>query len=495
MASADQGGPATTENLVPPRASFIAATWCGGGRGGHRALHSPVDGRLLADVPLCDADDLQRALDSAGRGLAAWGGLDPAARSGIIEAAADLLEQRRHAVAEAVTLETGKLLSESVAEVEFTASIMRFFASAAAEERGGVPGPRHVTLRVPIGVVAAFSPWNYPVTVPARKICAALAAGCPVIIKPAEEAPSGATAVVQALHDAGLPEGAVNLVLGEPAQVSQTLIGSDVVRAITFTGSTRVGRHIASLAAHFPKPCSLELGGHAPFLVFDDVDLDTTVARLVGGKLHNNSQSCGCPSRVIVQDGIHDEFVDRLVAAVRQVRVGDPFDAATQLGPVFTEQRLGAMAGFVDDARTHGATVALAGGQLDRPGWYWSPSVLTDVPTTAAIMNEEPFGPVIAVSRFRTDNDAVAEANRLPYGLGAYLETAAPDRLQRLPHLIQAGMVSVNGGGMGDQTTFFGGVRNSGYGSDGGVEAIDFFLQPKLVTWPPSATDAGRTDQ
>lgn len=495
MANADQGGPAVATTPAPPRASFIAATWCAEGRGGNRPLHSPVDGRLLAEVPLCDADDLQRALDSAARGVAAWGGLDPASRSGIIEEAARLLEHRRHPIAEAVTLETGKPLSEAIGEVEFTASILRFFASAAATGRSGIHGPRHVTLRVPVGVAAAFSPWNYPVTVPARKIGAALAAGCPVIIKPAEEAPSGATAVVQALHDAGLPEGAVNLVLGDPAQISETLITSDVVRAISFTGSTRVGRHIASLAARFPKPCSLELGGHAPFLVFDDVDLDATVARLVGGKFHNNSQSCGCPSRVIVQEQIHDDFVARVVAAVREVRVGDPFDPATQLGPVFSRQQLASMAALVDDAGAHGATVALPGGQLDRPGWYWSPSVLTDVPTSAAIMNEEPFGPVIAVSRFATEDDAVAEANRLPFGLGAYLETTSPERIERVPGLIQAGMVAVNGGGMGDETTFFGGVRNSGYGSDGGMEAVDFFLQPKLVTWPPSATGAGRTDQ
>lgn len=478
---------AETNGRTIPRQPFIAGSWDGSGRGGTRRLVSPIDGSQIAELPLCDAEDLNTALAAAESGQAAWAHHTPSHRAQIMDDAARRLLANQEEIARAVTTEVGKTLAEARDEVELTSRIVSFFARRAAmletELKIEDPAVRHVTVREPIGPIAAFSPWNYPVTVPARKIFAALAAGCSVIIKPAEEAPSGAVALAMALKEAGLPDGALGVVFGDPAQISETLIAAPSIRAVSFTGSTRVGRHIAGLAAQFPKPCSLELGGHAPVLVFDDVDIVTSVGRIVGGKFHNNAQSCGCPSRILVHEAIYDDFVEHFVAAVRDIPVGNPFDPTTRLGPLIAERRVEALESLVNDAEHRGANVALRGGRVDAPGWYVSPSIVTDVPVSARIMNEEPFGPVAAIAHFTDEDDALAEANRVPYGLGAYLETTNEERMTRVPRLLQAGMISINGGGMGDETTFFGGVRNSGYGSDGGTEALDFFLQPKLITW------------
>jgi succinate-semialdehyde dehydrogenase/glutarate-semialdehyde dehydrogenase len=449
---------------------------------------NPADGRAVGELPAASTEDLDRALAGAARAFPLWRATTPEHRANLLHRAAALLRERVEPIAVAMTLEEGKPIRESRGEVLFTAGILDFLAGEAMRSfgkvvPGAVPGGQILVLSEPVGPVAAFSPWNYPLTVPTRKIGAALAAGCTMVIKPAEEAPSSALAVARALVDAGLPAGVLNVVFGNPAQISEHLIASPVIRMISFTGSTGVGKHIASLAAVRAMPCMLELGGHAPVLVFDDVDVDDVVAALVGSKFHNNGQSCGSPCRFYVQDAIYDRFVERFTALASGVRVGDPMDDSTEMGPLIAERRIGAMEHLVADAVGLGARLTVGGEAPSGDGFFWPPTVLADVPEDALIMNEEPFGPVAAISRFSTENEVVARANRLPYGLGSYLFTSSVDRALRLPSLIEAGMVSVNACNLGGVDTFFGGVKESGYGSEGGPEAVAAFLRPKLVTY------------
>lgn len=449
---------------------------------------NPATGQEIGQLPVATTEDLDSALAAASRAFPVWRATAPEERAAVLRRAAALLRQRVDEIATPMTLEEGKPIREARGEVLFTADVIDSLAGEATQAfgkvvPGSVPGGTALVLSEPVGPVAAFSPWNYPLTVPARKIAAALAAGCSVVIKPAEEAPSSGLAVARALVDAGLPSGVLNMVFGDPAHISEHLIASPVIRMVSFTGSTGVGKHIASLAAAGTKPCTLELGGHAPVLVFDDVDVDQVVGQLVGSKFHNNGQSCGSPCRFYVQDGVYDRFVERFTELTRQVQVGDPSDESTELGPLISDRRLRAMEDIVADASGHGARTMAGGAAVPGEGYFWQPTVLADVPEDALVMREEPFGPVAAISRFSTEEEVIERANRSPYGLGAYLFTSSLPRALRLPGLIEAGMVSVNACNLGGASTFFGGVKASGYGSDGGPEAVAAYLRSKLVTY------------
>jgi succinate-semialdehyde dehydrogenase/glutarate-semialdehyde dehydrogenase len=333
----------------------------------------------------------------------------------------------------------------------------------------------------PVGPVAAFTTWNYPLTVPGRKVAAALAAGCTVVIKPAEETPASAVALGRAFVDAGLPAGVLNIVFGDPEQISRHLIASPVIRKVSFTGSTAVGKHLAHQAADVAKPAMLELGGHAPVIVFDDVDVDAVARQAVGAKIHNTGQSCGSPIRFYVHRGIYDAFVRRFGELLDEVAVADGFADGVGMGPLANARRYQAMAPFVEDAVARGARVVAGGSGDDSTGYYWRPTLLADVPDDALVMTEEPFGPIAGVTVFDDEDDVIERANHSPFGLGAYLFTGSSERALRIPGRLDVGMVSVNRFGVGARDTFFGGRKQSGYGSEGGPEAVEEYMVRKLI--------------
>lgn len=343
-------------------------------------------------------------------------------------------------------------------------------------------GLQYSVVREPVGPVAAFSPWNFPAVIPARKIAAALATGCTVIIKPAEETPATCLALARALYDAGLPKGVLSVVTGEPAFISEHLLKAEAIRKISFTGSTAVGRHLARLAGDTLKRATLELGGHAPVLVFDDADLDLAVAQSLATKFRNAGQVCTSPTRFYVHARIHDQFVERMAAGARALRVGDGLVEGTQMGPVAHGRRIQALTELVADALEHGAELVCGGEALQREGYFWQPTVLARVPASARIMNEEPFGPVVITDVFEELDEAIEKANRLPYGLAAYAFTRSLSTANALASGIECGMLGINNFAINFPETPFGGVKHSGYGSEGGSEGIEGYLTTKLVS-------------
>jgi succinate-semialdehyde dehydrogenase/glutarate-semialdehyde dehydrogenase len=472
----------------PELALLVDGEWLGlDGRGGVDVV-DPATGRSLGQVPRASTADLDRALEAARRAFRAWRATAPDERAGVLARAADLLRARRDSIARTMTLEEGKTFAESCSEVDFTAGIVDFLAGEAFRTSGRVvptaAGRRRLVLREPVGPVAAFTPWNYPLTVPARKVAAALAGGSTVVLKAAEETPATALELARALVDAGLPDGVLNVVFGDPAHISSHLIRSPITRMVSFTGSTAVGKHLAGLAAEGAKRTTLELGGHAPVLVFDDVDIDAVASAAVGSKFHNSGQSCGSPARFYVHERIHDRFVERFADLAGRLRVGSGLDPDVDMEPLASRRRVSVMEGLVSDAVDHGADLVLGGSSSPGEGFGWQPTLLGRVPGTAVLMAEEPFGPIAVTSTFSTVDEAVTQANRLPYGLAAYVFTGSLETAARVPHEIEAGMVSVNAFDVGGVDTFFGGVKESGYGSDGGPEAVESYLVHKLVTSP-----------
>jgi succinate-semialdehyde dehydrogenase / glutarate-semialdehyde dehydrogenase len=451
-------------------------------------VEDPATTEHVGQLPTAATSDVERALAAAHAAFPAWRSRSPAARAEIMHRAADLLRERVDEVAVQCTRENGKILAEARDEVAFSADIIDFFAAEGRRAYGTVPPSGALRERVallaePIGPVAAFTPWNYPVTVPARKVSAAIAAGCTVLLKASEETPASAMAVVRALTDAGLPTGVVNLLFSaDPATYSRTVLASPVTRMASFTGSTVVGREIGRLAGQAVKPCMLELGSHTPVLVFPDANLDRLVEAAVASKLHNAGQSCGSPTRFYVHESVHDEFVARFVDRAAAVVVGDGLDPASAMGPLANARRRTAVRELVRDAVDRGARLELGGTELDRPGHFFPPTVLADVPEDAIAMNEEPFGPVALTARFATVEEAIAKGNRLPFGLTAYIFTEDLETATVVPRALEAGMVGINTFEIGgDPDLFFGGVKESGHGSDGGPEALRGYQVPKLL--------------
>ena len=343
-------------------------------------------------------------------------------------------------------------------------------------------GVRQLVLREPVGVCAAFSPWNFPFNQAIRKISAAVGAGCTMILKGPEDAPSAVVALAQLFHDAGLPPGVLNLVWGVPSEVSDHLINSPIVRKISFTGSVAVGKMLAAKAASLMKRSTMELGGHAPVIVCDDADIDAAVKLLVPFKFRNAGQVCISPTRFYVQEGVYERFVADFVAKTKAVKVGDGLHADTRMGPLAQSRRVGAVAGFIDDAQTRGATVLAGGAPIPGQGNFFEPTVLTDLADDSRLMTEEPFGPVAGIVRFKTLDDAIRRANSLPFGLASYAFTGSTRNAQAIASGLEAGMVSINHLGMALAETPFGGIKDSGIGSEGGSETFDGYLNTKFVT-------------
>ena len=471
----------------PPLALFIDGEWIGAALRESRPVVNPASGQVLAQMPVATAADLERAATVADAAFRQWRRTSAFERAGILHRAADLLRERAGAIATITSLEQGKPLHEARGEILAAAEVFDWFAEEGRRTYGRVVpsrDPSHIryqVLRQPVGPVAAFSPWNIPSLIPARKIGASLAAGCSCVIKPAEETPGTCLQLARALADAGLPDGVLQVVTGDPAMISQALVASPQIRKVSFTGSTPVGRHLGALAGERLKRMTLELGGHAPVLVFADADLDAAVAQMVAFKYRNAGQVCISPTRFYVQRQVHDAFVERFAAAAAALRVGDGLAEGTQMGPLANPRRITAMQGLVDDAVASGAR-QLCGGRIAGEGNFWAPTVLADVPASARVMSEEPFGPVAVTARFDSVDEAIALANRLPYGLAAYAWTGSIRTAHRLSEDLECGMLGVNNTAITFAETPFGGVKDSGYGSEGGSEGMEGYLETKLVS-------------
>ncbi len=455
-----------------------------GGRRTHAVL-DPATGHLLGEVPLAAAADLDRALAAADAGFRLWSRSSGTERAAVLAGAARLLREREEAIAVNATREQGKTLAETRGEVHMVANLFDFYAGEAQRLYGRVlqrpTGERSLVMKVPVGPVAAFAPWNFPIGNPGRKLGAPVAAGCSVILKPAEETPASGMAVVQALLDAGLPTGVVQLVFGVPDEVSRHLLASPIIRKLSFTGSTTVGKHLMKLAVDTMKRTTMELGGHAPVIIFDDADLDRAVPLLAASKLRNAGQVCVSPTRFYVQDGIHDRFVAALTERMGAASLGHGLQAGTMMGPMANPRRPAAVEALVADAIGHGAALLTGGERQGDQGFFFQPTVLADVPTAARLMNEEPFGPVIATSRFSTFDEVVEQANRLPYGLAAYAFTENGRQANRIADALEAGMVGVNGTMIAGADAPFQGVKESGHGSEDGPEGVEACLVTKTI--------------
>jgi succinate-semialdehyde dehydrogenase/glutarate-semialdehyde dehydrogenase len=401
--------------------------------------------------------------------------------------AANLFRERADVVAPILTMEQGKPLADAKQEALAGADIIDWFAEEARRAYGRViparaEGVYQLVIKEPVGPVAAFTPWNFPINQVVRKLSAALAAGCSIIVKAPEETPGSPAELIRAFADAGVPAGVVNLVYGSPADISSYLIPHPVIRKVSFTGSVAVGKQLAALAGTHMKRTTMELGGHAPVIVFDDSDVDAAVKTMAFMKYRNAGQVCISPTRFLVQEGVYASFVEKFVAGAKAVKVGDGMDKDTKMGPLANPRRTRAMEAHVGDARKRGGKVLAGGYPIGEKGNFFEPTVITELPREAMAMNQEPFGPLAIINPFRSFDDAVTEANRLPYGLAAYAWTRSAKTANAVAASVETGMMTINHMGLALPEVPFGGVKDSGYGSEGGSEAIEAYLNPKFVS-------------
>lgn len=452
-----------------------------------QAVINPANGSTLGQLPLASQADLDAALNAAQAAFKSWRHSSPMDRSAILRKVAELSRERAQEIGRNLTLDQGKPLAEAVGEIMSCADHADWHAEECRRIYGRViparnPKVQQMVLREPIGVCAAFTPWNFPYNQAIRKICAAIGAGCTIILKGPEDSPSAVMAIAQAFHDAGLPPGVLNIVWGVPQEVSDYLIRSPIVRKVSFTGSVPVGKQLAALAGAHMKRITMELGGHSPVLVLPDADVARAARQLARFKIRNAGQVCISPTRFYIHDDIYTAFVDRFTEELANVKVGDGLDPDTQMGPLAHERRLPMMKKFVDNARSLGGKVLLGGEQIKRDGFFFSPTVLTDLPDDALVMTEEPFGPIAPLTRYSDLDDAIARANSLPFGLSAYAFTQSLQDAHRLGTELESGMVNINHFGSSLPETPFGGVKDSGIGSEGGAETFDGYLVTKFVT-------------
>lgn len=466
---------------------FIDGSWTEGVDGKTIAVMNPATGEEGGTVAWAEREDLDLALAAVERGFHTWKKISAFERSKMMRAAGELVRKRAEAIAGELTAEQGKPIAEARMEVLAGADIIDWFAEEARRTYGRViparaEGVYQLVVKEPVGPVAAFSPWNFPINQAVRKISAALAAGCSIILKGPEETPGPCAELVRAFVDAGVPAGTINLVFGVPADISNYLIPHPVIRKVSFTGSTAVGKQLAALAGLHMKRVTMELGGHAPVIVFDDADVDVASKILAATKYRNAGQVCASPTRFLVQSKVYDSFVDKFITASKALKVGDGMKADTNMGPLAHERRLDAMRGFIADAVEKGAEVQTGGERIGDKGYFFAPTVLTDADKKTRVMNEEPFGPVSVMVRFADFGEAVTEANRLPYGLAAYAYTKSAKTANLIASAVESGMITINHSGLALPEVPFGGVKDSGYGSEGGSEAIEAYLNSKFIS-------------
>jgi succinate-semialdehyde dehydrogenase/glutarate-semialdehyde dehydrogenase len=475
----------TLSHTYPSTQLYIDGAWRAGAR--TIGVVNPASEAEIGRLALAGEKDLSDAAEAAARGFKTWRRVSAFDRSKLMRRAAQNLRDRAEEIAAIMTMEQGKPLAESRGEVLGAADTIDWFAEEARRTYGRVipsraENVRQIVTREPVGPVAAFTPWNFPINQAVRKVSAALAAGCSVVLKGPEETPASCAALVQAYVDAGLPAGALNLVFGVPADVSEYLIAHPSIRKISFTGSTVVGKLLAAMAGEHMKRATMELGGHAPALVFADADIPRAAKLLASAKFRNAGQVCISPTRFIVEESTYEEFSAAFVAATQKIKVGNGLEEGVTMGALANGRRLEAMERLVADAVEKGARVLTGGERIGREGYFFAPTVLADVPLSARIMTEEPFGPIAPISTFKSYDEAIAEANRLPYGLSAYAYTRSSATSAAVAADIESGMVSINHHGLALPETPFGGVKDSGYGSEGGSEAMEAYLVTKFVS-------------
>jgi succinate-semialdehyde dehydrogenase / glutarate-semialdehyde dehydrogenase len=448
---------------------------------------NPATGEVLAQLPHATREDLDRALAAAQRAFETWKKTSPLERSAILRKVGTLARERAEAIGRNITLDQGKPLVESVGEVMVCAEHAEWHAEECRRIYGRVIPPRRAdvrqfVLREPVGVCAAFTPWNFPFNQAIRKMVAALGAGCTLIIKGPETAPSAVVALARLFHDAGLPPGCLNLVWGVPHEISDYLIKSPIVRKVSFTGSIAVGKQLAALAGAQMKRGTWELGGHSPVIVFDDANVEAAASMLAKLKIRNAGQVCVSPSRFYVQSGIYDRFAERFTQTMSATQVGNGLEKATQMGPLAHARRVDVMEAFMEDARARGGQIVIGGSRVKGSGFFFPPTVVTGLPDNAKLMTDEPFGPVAPLVRFTDPEDAIRRANSLPYGLSSYVFTESLKTATYAANALEAGMVNINHFGSALSETPFGGVKESGIGSEGGAETFDGYLVTKFVT-------------
>ena len=466
---------------------FIDGAWRPAASGKTLAVLNPATGEEIGKVAHAEKADLDAALAAAQKGFAAWRKVPAHERYRTLRKAAEILRANASEIATKMTMEQGKPLVEAKGETLAGADVIDWFAEEARRAYGRtiparVDGVYQLEIKEPVGVVAAFTPWNFPINQAVRKCSMALAAGCAIIIKGPEETPAACAGLIDAYAKAGVPAGAINLVFGVPGDISSYLVPHPVIRKISFTGSTAVGKHLAQLAGAHMKRVTMELGGHAPAIVFADADVDAAAKILSSNKFRNAGQVCVAPTRFLVQKPVYEDFVGKFVTAAKAVRVGDGLDDKSRMGPLAHARRLDAMEAFVGDAVAKGAKVETGGRRIGNKGYFYEPTVLTNVSREARIMNEEPFGPVAVIGAFDTFDDVVSEANRLPYGLAAYAYTRSEKTAAAIGSAVETGMISINHHGLALPEVPFGGVKDSGYGTEGGADALDAYLVTKFIT-------------
>jgi succinate-semialdehyde dehydrogenase/glutarate-semialdehyde dehydrogenase len=478
----------TRDDLLPGR-NYIGQ-WAEAQQGRRFDVTDPATDTAFASVPDSSADDARAALEAAHAAFPAWRAVPAKQRAQILKRWNDLIVAHQEDLGRLISREQGKPIAEGRGEVAYAASYVEWFAEEATRVNGDViaapvAGRRMFALKEPVGVVAAITPWNFPAAMIARKIAPALAAGCTVVCKPAEDTPLTSLALVKLAEEAGVPPGVLNIVTASrerAAEVVDVWLDDARVRKISFTGSTPVGKHLARRSADTLKKLSLELGGNAPFIVFDDADLDAAVDGLMVAKFRNGGQTCVSPNRVYVQAGVHDAFVAKLAARVSALKVGPATDAQSQVGPMINARAVDKIDRHVGDAQEHGAHVVVGGKRLTELGPnYFSPTVLTGADATMACACEETFGPVVPVTRFENEAEVVAAANGTPYGLAAYFYSRDVKRIWRLAEALEAGLVGINEGALAAEAAPFGGVKESGYGREGSVHGLDEYMHLKYL--------------
>ncbi len=473
--------------MYPNVLLHIDGTWTESASRKTLEVMNPATGEVNGLLSRAGIPDLDRALEATERGFATWRRVSAFDRSKLLRKAAGLLRERAGDIARLMTLEQGKPVGEARMEAMAGADVIDWFAEEARRTYGRVipsraEGVYQMSLREPVGPVAAFTPWNFPINQANRKIAIALAAGCSIIVKGPEETPASCAELVRCFVDAGLPPGVVQLVFGVPSEISEYLIPHPVIRKISFTGSTPVGKQLAALAGLHMKRATMELGGHAPAIIFADADVSAATKQLAAAKYRNAGQVCVSPTRFLVQDSVYEQFVGEFTALARAVKVGNGMEEGTQMGPLANPRRITAMEGMIADAVGKGAELRTGGKRIGNVGNFFEPTVLTGVNKEMRVMNEEPFGPLAVIAPFSGMDDVIAEANRLPFGLASYAFTGSTRTAGRVAAAVEAGMMTINHIGLALPEVPFGGIKDSGSGSEGGSEAIESYLNIKFVT-------------
>ena len=450
-------------------------------------VRNPATGEVIGKLPHATREDLDRALAAAQRAFGTWKHSSPLERGRILRKVGELSRQRAKEIGRNITLDMGKTLAEAAGEIVSCADHCDWHAEECRRIYGRVipprlPNVRQMVLREPVGVCAAFTPWNFPYNQAIRKIAAAIGAGCTIIIKGPEDAPSAVVAIARMFQEAGLPPGVLNVVWGVPSEISEYLIKSPIVRKISFTGSVPVGKQLAALAGQYMKRATMELGGHSPAIVFDDADVERAAKLLSAFKFRNAGQVCVSPTRFYIQEKVYDRFMAAFLENARKVKVGSGLDPDSSMGPLAHERRLPAMDQFVTDAKDRGGRIETGGERIGSIGTFFAPTVLTNVPDDSLVMTSEPFGPLAPCAPFKELDEVLRRANSLPYGLSSYVFTTSTRNALAAQNGIEAGMVNINHFGQALAETPFGGVKDSGIGSEGGVETFDGYLTTKFVT-------------